>query len=241
MAERGTQLGKEKEEMKTWAFIKNRTITLFEYLGIILVSIIGFFAILAGIMHLLKTYEVKDMASACPAAAILVTAIAAFLTLTQHRRNSEEAYIVIFRELHKEFWNDNEVKKARQLICCDDAYNNELLPVLKRTLNSEKENAEDYPKLESLDRFCAILLRIGYAADVYKTPKQQGAWRDLGFYYWFDKISMDNRIHIIEYLQSHWVELLDKHNSLIYLKQEKPDVTRSIHMINERSLINIGP
>ena len=173
----------------------------------VLLFISGILLLYAGLIAVGKEAGLSDViiASVCSATAIASSAFIAFLALRFNRRNSQEPWLITFRELHKEFWNDKKLEQVRVWLCSDEAYNAELLPVL----NCREEGtvtAAQYPILETLDQFCALMLRVGYAP-ASATPKDQAfAYQKLGYDWWMYKAFL--RTEIYTYIQAHWQMLV---------------------------------
>lgn len=79
-----------------------------------------------------------------------------------------------FRSLHRDFWKDEQMAKARKWIANPTAYRSELLPVLqKRAVSPGEVTPQEYDVLETVDRFCAMLeTTVAHNAEVLSADHQ---------------------------------------------------------------------
>lgn len=80
----------------------------------------------------------------------------------------------------------------------------ELLPVLRARLDGEIE-AEQYAKLDTVDRFCAVLLRLVNVGSTDMDKLQRETWESLGYHYWLYKVKQ--RSELSRYIENHWEHL----------------------------------
>lgn len=160
-------------------------------------------------IQLSEAYKLQTnaIASAFSAAAIAGTGLVALLSLDYTRKTKEESWLVTYRELHKEFWTDEKMAKVRAWLCCDDAYKNELKPILAKRLDGQILSA-DYETLDLLDRFCAVMLRVAHMDAASRSKQQIAAYRQLGYFQWM--YIMKRRPEVVDYLKLHWEHLHDK-------------------------------
>lgn len=168
--------------------------------------IVGMLMLFSGLIVAGKEAGLNEIiiASVCSATAIASSAFIALLALRFNRKNSQEPWVITFRELHKEFWNDKKLEQVRMWLCCDEAYQADLVPVL----NCRKAGtitAVQYPTLETLDQFCALMLRVGYAPASATSEDQALAHERLGYDWWMYKAFL--RTEVYEYIQRHWKSL----------------------------------
>lgn len=153
--------------------------------------------------------DMMPLAMVFSPAAFLVTAVIAFLTWRLNRLSSEEPWAASYRDIHKEFWGDKDVARVRKWLCCDEAYQTELLPILEKRLAGQV-TSEEYDILEVVDRYLSIMGRIVYVDVKIKQSKintQGEAWKRLGFMFWLSQIK--KRPQLKAYADRHWPNLRD--------------------------------
>jgi len=132
-------------------------------------------------------------------------------TLAAEQNNiAKEQYISAvntFRILYDEFWKeDGAVSKARRWIISEEEYNTTLKPVLLERNETGLHNklaACKNEKMETIDRFCSILVRIQSLEQW-----QRDLWvKILHGKFWIDFIEK-NRQELHDYLDLHWKEML---------------------------------
>lgn len=139
------------------------------------------------------------MATICSAAALSLSAIAVpVVAFLLNRRSMQEPWLVTFRELHKEFWNDGEMARVRSWLCCDEAYHNELQPVLMKRLSGQV-SAVEYATLEALDRFCALMLRVVHMQTATMSSQQKHIFKMLNYSWWLHRVR--HRIEVSQYIK----------------------------------------
>jgi len=122
-----------------------------------------------------------------------------------------------FRILYDEFWKEGgAVSKARRWIISEEEYNTVLKPILVERNNTGKHNklvACKNEKMEIIDRFCSILVRIQsftMSNEIQSLEEGQRAlWvKILHGKYWINFID-ENREDLHNYLKVHWKEMLE--------------------------------
>jgi hypothetical protein len=114
-------------------------------------------------------YEVSQ---SLVAIAPLLTAFGAILTgvgawatfVLISRRTIQLTWVVGFRELYAEFWRDESIAVARRWITSDVEYE-EVKGVLSARNKCRQQNtlnSDDNKKLDSIDRFLAVLLSLAF-------------------------------------------------------------------------------
>ncbi len=166
---------------------------LFSYIVLILTVFLGVL-VLGNDIGL----QQSAVATICSATALAISAIIAFLAFQLNRQNSQEPWVVTFRELHKEFWNDEDYAKVRAWLCCDEAYKKELEPVLAKRLSGQV-SIEEYLVIEKLDKFFALMLRVVYMHSEGMNLEQQTLFKSLNYYWWLHKVK--TRIEIKDYAE----------------------------------------
>ncbi|AEF04866.1 hypothetical protein [Alteromonas naphthalenivorans] len=148
--------------------------------------------------------EQSAIATSCSAAALATSACVGFMVYKLNHRGFQEPWLVTYREEHKDFWKNNDMSKVRCWIACDGSYKKELLPVLRARLDGEIE-AEQYAKLDTVDRFCAVLLRLVNVGSTDMDKLQRETWESLGYHYWLYKVKQ--RSELSRYIENHWEHL----------------------------------
>lgn len=156
-----------------------------------------------------KQFGINEAAAAtiCSAASLFVSATIALLGFQLNRRTQQEAWSVIFRELHRDFWDDKTIEKVRRWLCSDEAYANELLPVL-RNRESGTASAAEYPTIEALDHYCALMLRLVTVNQKQFSPEQEQVFKTLGYDWWLYKLHQKEEVR--DYIHRHWTFLASK-------------------------------
>lgn len=146
--------------------------------------------------------DLGPIVTAGSAAALFVSAIIALHSL----KNVEEPWVKTSREFHHEFWNDEGLAKARKWLCCNNAYKNELLPILEKRLKSDDLiTAKEYETLEALDKFFSFMVRVATVDTYTFRNKKFETWEEIGFMYWFNII--ENHQEICCYVSRFWEPL----------------------------------
>lgn len=136
------------------------------------------------------------------AAALFVSAIIALHML----KNVEEPWVKTSREFHHEFWNDKGLARARKWLCCNNAYKEELLPILEKRLASDDSiSSKEYEKLEALDKFFSFMIRVATVDTYTFRNKKFETWEEIGFMYWFNII--ENHQEVCCYISRFWEPL----------------------------------
>ena len=138
------------------------------------------------------------VAAICSAATIALSALIALMALQHNRKNTQEPWMVTFRELHKEFWDDDDMTKVRTWICCDEAYRLTLLPVLNRRLSGQVSR-DEYLILDTLDKFLALMLRVVIIQSSKMSNEQKKIFKGLNYYWWLHQAR--NRTEIYKYIE----------------------------------------
>ncbi len=171
-------------------------------LAVLCIACLGFLAF----VYIGRNLGVQEatLATICSAAALFTGALVAFRAFQLNRRTVQEPWSVVFRELHKEFWNDPDLAKVRAWLCSNEAYESELLPVLEER-KAKTAGTEAHTKLEALDKYCALLVRVHHLPTSLMTEDQLVAYKALGYDWWMYKTTL--RREISEYIKDHWRNL----------------------------------
>lgn len=89
---------------------------------------------------------------------------------------------------------------VRKWICCDEAYK-EIQAILQARLDGQI-SSEHYGVLENIDRFCALMLRIGHTRIREMANETGKSWRSLGYDFWLKKAR--ERKEMGEYIARYW-------------------------------------
>lgn len=107
----------------------------------------------------------SNLVAICSAAVALASAGVAHRAFASNASIGQEPWMVIFRELQKEFWNK------------------ELLPVLVAR-KAEPVGEDQYSILETLDKYCALMLRLRHLPTSQMTMEKKCAFELLGYDWW---------------------------------------------------------
>jgi hypothetical protein len=93
---------------------------------------------------------------------LIVTATAAWTTyIFYYRKTTDANWLDTFRKLYEEFWKSDEMARMRKYLASDDEYANLEAILIERVADTRnKLNSEQNDKLELVDRFCALMIRI---------------------------------------------------------------------------------
>ncbi len=135
---------------------------------------------------------------------LLVAAIAAWATyFFYHRRTVQTAWIDSYRLLYAEFWKDEGIATVRNLITNDVEYT-EAEKILRNRLDTKSNNlsVDQNKVIESIDRFCALLIRIKFFESLRLTRKQRALWNETYRDFWIAQIR--KREALRNYMYEYW-------------------------------------
>jgi len=142
-----------------------------------------------------------------------------------------------FRDIYREFWQNQTLADVRSWIASDILYET----VLKRVLERRKygdTRPEDYKTLEKLDQFCALMARVLSLGTRSRSRVQNRLWLSAYYEYWFKACT--KRTLMGEYLDFLWLNLLtngrataDEHAAHILkrLQYRSRDATRAVKQV----------
>ena len=148
--------------------------------------------------------EESTLATICSSTAILMGALTAFRAFQLNRRTTEESWFKILRDIHKEFWDDKDIALVRTWLCSDEIYK-ELEVILNERKNKTIDKKDDYEKLEALDKYCALMIRVKSLSTAEMTKEQRDIFETLNYDLWLYKAKL--RTEIYEYIKDHWKNL----------------------------------
>ncbi len=127
-----------------------------------------------------------------------------------------------FREIHVDFWNNEDYATVRTWIICDEEYT-KIAPILRMRVNGQSPTATEAVAIEKIDRFCAIMLRVkqvNAAApkldDLTPELKKLIEWEKKSYYkWWFGSMledaktqkPKDERREFWQYIKTFWDQL----------------------------------
>jgi len=119
----------------------------------------------------------------------MIGAAAAWTTyVLYYRRTMDDNWISTFRALYAEFWANEKVAHVRKYLSSEDEYRKLDIILTKRlSTNENLLSSDENDVLESLDRFCATMMRILYFGHRKMTPRQTKLYNAV-FSYWKDSI-----------------------------------------------------
>jgi hypothetical protein len=145
---------------------------------------------------------------------LLIGAIVAWYVYFKfNRKDLYQRWVDSFRVLYEEFWSNEEMGTIRMWIVSDQLYSTNLEQVLIRR-NGQPDNhnnldANDNKVLNSLDRFCSLMVRAqSFASDRqnmrHLTPEQRALWSKLLYTgFWAGR----GRTELEKYVAKQWPEL----------------------------------
>ncbi|WP_148040318.1 hypothetical protein, partial [Marichromatium sp. AB31] len=102
----------------------------------------------------------------------------------------EEIWLRGLWDFQKDFWNDENAKKVRLWISCDESYK-EIEDAISKRLKGQA-SASDYEKLDCLDKFASLL--IGYEKIAPKdSSRHSEVMRRIFHDYWVKEIKSEKR------------------------------------------------
>ena len=142
---------------------------------------------------------------------IFLAACAAWLTLwLVQKRTSHLSWLDSFHDLHKEFWDENNVT-VRSWIISERSYIATFQPVLSDRLKSKENSLSTQANkiLDDLDRFCSLLLRMELLNEIGMNSAQRKLWESIHGEYWINQIN--ERQQLREYISKYWPQIhIDK-------------------------------
>jgi hypothetical protein len=126
----------------------------------------------------------------------------------QEFRGTEEWYRYNC-EIYDSFYNDSDIVQVRAWIANDSEYD-DLLGTLSARLDGNGNanlTADDYKKLEKLDKFCSLLVRIIHLHNYRISEEQRVILGRIYYNYWVSNLS--SREKMSQYINKFWPELLN--------------------------------
>lgn len=154
------------------------------------------------------------------ASAVFTGILVAYRGFELNSKAHQDPWFITFRDLHKEFWGEENLECVRVWICSDQEYEKTLLPVLiERKLGTV--DAEKYEILEKLDKYCALMIRVCLIQEAEISDAQREIFMSLGYEAWIKKTL--KRTEIYSYIKDHWEHLDKKIIDLKLLDSDKVD------------------
>ena len=101
----------------------------------------------------------------------------------------KEPWVKTYRELHKEFWFEQNYAKVRRWLAQNKSYENELLPIIQKRLNDKDSvSIDEYNTIEIFDSFCALMLRVVYGDTKVLATDQENLLDKYGYSFWLSRI-----------------------------------------------------
>ena len=114
-----------------------------------------------------------------------LSAFVAFYGYRIQRRDKDNAWVQAFRDLYSKFWSDDHMTRVRAWLACDASYK-EIEPILVKRLALGKIEVNEYEILESIDRFCALMMQM--LQMIPRSTDQERLYRQLIDRYWLQKL-----------------------------------------------------
>jgi len=134
---------------------------------------------------------------------LAAAAIAAWTTYVfYHRKTLDAAWIESYRLLYAEFWKDKDIASVRNFITNDVAYT-EIEPILDKRLSTDSNTLdhEENEKIELIDKFCALLIRVKLSESGLKKP-QRDLWNETYRDPWIERVK--TRTALRNYMTKYW-------------------------------------
>lgn len=139
----------------------------------------------------------------------------AVLVYLFNRQQKRGSWLAVFNDLHRQFWEDDQLARMRARLACDTEYDKLKIVIEKRLKDSVHLKADEYAFLEDLDKFFNFLLRVKVVNP--QLGRCSKLWDDLYFQYWINKIYESRRYHIWVYFEAYY------RKESIYLLNVEPD------------------
>jgi len=140
---------------------------------------------------------------------LCLAATAAWVTYAFfYRRTRDAAWIERYRVLYSEFWKESTIAEVRGWITSEIEYK-DIQKILKERLGSGDKNylqPDQNKKLEKIDQFCSLLVRIEYFYRATMTRRQRKLWKVTFGNYWVKKVV--EREELRQYIEKYWPNML---------------------------------
>lgn len=87
--------------------------------------------------------------------------VISWLVYNHSKRVQKDRWIDHFGEIHSAFWEDPDMRTVRMWLASDDAYNRDLRSLLRKRMR-ERAGKNEYEKIDQLDRFLNVMIRLLY-------------------------------------------------------------------------------
>lgn len=132
----------------------------------------------------------------------------------------EDAWLRTLWDFQRAFWQDERMETVRRWIACDQAYTEEIRPILLKrlgnlpipTATATNLTPDEYKKLETLDRFAAVLTaytQISPPTSIRHNNIKYRVFDD----YWLKRATEQNRPEMNTYFKSFYPELISKNSN----------------------------
>lgn len=145
--------------------------------------------------------------------ALLIAAGAAWATFFLINRKltlqqQHDSWLDSFHLLYAEFWKDDRIATVRQWITNDHEYVSiEKILNARLSENSILLDNEASAKLESIDRFCSLMVRITFFGKLAMTEHQKDLWNIIYGGFWIT--IMHKRNTLMLYIYKFWPGMLE--------------------------------
>lgn len=141
-----------------------------------------------------------------------------FAVYNQTQQRVKETWLQTYAELHKSFWDDNEIQEVRCWLSYPRAYAKLKTVLMKRKLlfdhsqNTPELKEAEYIMLDKLDKYLNYLMRAITVNP--RLPKRQDLWGALHFKYWLNVCLDSGRPELIWYIEKYYKPVYDFGHSL---------------------------
>jgi hypothetical protein len=116
----------------------------------------------------------------------------------------EAEWIDNYRSLYAEFWKDKDITSVRNFITNDVAYS-DIKPILEKRLTADTNtlDREENKKIELIDKFCALLIRVKLSESSQRLKKPQlDLWNETYRDPWIARVK--TRPALQNYMNKYW-------------------------------------
>lgn len=132
----------------------------------------------------------------------------------------EDAWLRTLWDFQRAFWQDEKMETVRRWIACDQAYTEEIRPILLKrlgnlpipTATATNLTPDEYKKLETLDRFAAVLTAYAQISPPTSIRHNNIKYRIFDEY-WLKSATEKNRPEMHTYFKSFYPELISKNSN----------------------------
>jgi hypothetical protein len=115
-----------------------------------------------------------------------------------HRQRTD-SWLENLNRLHREFWEDSDLAEVREWLASDALYAELRGSIEMRYLNPGEMSRADYRRIELLDKFFNILIRVRVVDS--QLEAERDLWSELSFSFWLEAVRDHHRWHLLVYFE----------------------------------------